>query len=353
VTDQQGASSETFLEIKAGNEAPQVQLDWKGNRSFYFGKEEITYALNVTDQEDGAPQESKIGFSIDYLSGGFDLIQAGHQEEKPILPGESYITQAGCKACHAVEKASVGPTYTAVSQKYLNQPDAKSYLINKITQGGGGIWGERVMPGHSHLAPSQVESMVDYILSLANPNAVQRTLPLAGTFPIDQTENPEGYYLIQANYEDKGASGIEPLKTQLRMILRNSLVSAVSANVFEGVAKANGPSSQWVKFTAARSWIRFDQLDLTGIKQLEIALSPGNTSGKLEIRTGSADGTVIGETKILSKADRPANWEGQFFPVPVTLSPTDGINDVFLVFVPDKEVSIWNTFNVSTIKFKR
>jgi cytochrome c len=353
VTDQQGAFSETFLEIKAGNEAPQVQLDWKGNRSFYFGKEQILYSLKVTDREDGAPLDSKIGFSIDYLSGGFDLIQAGHQEDKPILPGENYITQAGCKACHAVEKASVGPTYSDVSQKYLNQPEAKSYLINKITQGGGGVWGERVMPGHSHLAPSQVESMVDYILSLANPSAVQRTLPLAGTFPIDQTENPEGYYLIQANYEDQGASGIEPLKTQLRMILRNSLVPAVSANGFEGVAKANGPNSQWVKFTAARSWIRFDQLDLTGIKQLEIALSPGNTSGKLEIRIGSSDGMVIGETKILSKADRPANWEGQFFPVTVTLSPTDGIKDVFLVFVPDKEVSIWNTFNVSTIKFNR
>jgi cytochrome c len=209
------------------------------------------------------------------------------------------------------------------------------------------------MPGHSHLEASQVESMVDYILSLANPASVQRYIPLAGTFPIDKSENPEGYYLIQANYEDQGASGIEPLKTQLRMILRNSLVEAVSANAFEGVAKANGANSQWVKFTAAQSWIRFDQLDLSGIRQLEIALSPGNTSGKLEIRTGSAEGTLIGETKVLSKADRPANLEGQFFPVNLNLSSTEGIQDVYLVFVPDKEVSIWNTFNVSTIRFKK
>jgi cytochrome c len=195
--------------------------------------------------------------------------------------------------------------------------------------------------------------MVDYILSLANPNEVQRSLALEGTYLLVQTENSEGYYLIQANYEDQGASGIEPLKTQLRMILRNSLVAAVTANAFEGVAKANGANSQWVKFTAARSWIRFDQLDLSGIKLLEIALSPGNTSGKLEIRTGSAEGTLIGETKVLSKADRPANLEGQFFPVSLNLSSTQAIQDVYLVFVPDKEVSIWNTFNVSTIRFKK
>lgn len=353
VTDQHGAYSEATVEIKAGNEAPLVTIDWSGNRTFYFDKQAIRYAVQVTDREDQTPDDSKIRFSIDYLEGGYDLVQTGHKQEEPISPGENYITQAGCKACHAVEKESIGPTYTAVSKKYLNQPDAKSYLINKITQGGGGVWGERVMPGHPHLEPVQVESMVDFILGLANPTSNTRTLPLSGEYLIDKVTLPEGYYLIQAGYEDKGAQGIAPLRSQVSMILRNSLVKAVSANEFEQVAKANGVNSQWVKFTAPQSWIRFDQLDLKGIKNLDLALSPGNTSGKLEIRIGSPTGTVIGETKTLSKADRPANLEGQFFPVRVSLSPVEEIQDIFLVFVPDKEVSIWNTFNVSTIKFNR
>lgn len=352
-TDQNGAFSESFLEIKAGNEAPIIKLNWKGNRSFYFEKEQIPYALKVNDPEDGISDEGKIQFSIDYLSGGFDLIQAGHKKEESIAPGENYITQAGCKACHAVEKESVGPTYASVSKKYLNQADAKSYLINKIRQGGGGVWGERVMPGHTQLEVSQVESMVDYILGLANPAGMTRTLPLQGKYSIDKIENPEGYYLIQASYEDKGANGINPLTSHLRLVLRNSLVQAVVADGFEGVAKANGPSSQWVKFTAPQSWIRFDQLDLEGVTGLDLALSPGNTSGKLEIRVGTVDGQVIGATKNLSKADRPADAQGQFFNVNVRIDSSKGQQDVFVVFVPDRDVSIWNTFNLSTLKFKR
>jgi cytochrome c len=353
VKDKLGASSEATLEIKAGNEAPIVTIEWSGNKTFYFQKESIQYALKVTDREDLTPDENKIQFSIDFLEGGYDLIQAGHKQDEQILPGESYITQAGCKACHAIEKESVGPTYTAVSTKYLYQSNAKEYLIGKILNGGGGIWGERVMPGHPHLDPSQVESMVDFILGLANPNAKTRSIPLEGDYLLDKVDRVEGYYLIQASYEDKGANGISPLKTHKQLVLRNSTLRASEANWFEKVAKANGPQYQFVRFTSPNSWIKFDQLDLTGIKSIELALAPGNTIGKIEIRSGSPDGKLIGETKVLSKADRPEKQEGQFFPVSVPLLPSLEIQDVYLVFVPESDVSIWNTFNLNTVRFKK
>lgn len=353
VTDKEGAKSEVVLEAKAGNEAPSVQIEWNGNRSFYFGQESIAYEVKVFDAEDGQIDESKVNFSIDYLQGGFDLIQVGHQKDKPVSPGENYISQAGCKACHAIEKESVGPNYTAVSEKYKTQPDAKTYLIEKITKGGGGIWGERVMPGHPHLEAAQVESMVDFILSIANPDANTRKIPLSGTYNLDKISNSDGYYLIQASYRDKGGNGISSLQTNASLTLRNSLVRASSANVLNEVAKANGPQFQFVRFTSAGAWIRFDQLDLSGLKELELALNPGNTKGKLEIRIGSPEGQLIGETKVLSKEDRPANLDGQFFPIKVRLNSTANFQDLYMVFVPEGEVSIWNTFNLNTIKFNR
>ena len=353
VTDKEGAKSEALLEVKVGNEAPSVQIKWNGNKSFYFGQESIAYEVKVADAEDGQIDESKVNFSIDYLQGGFDLIQVGHQQDKPVSPGENYITQAGCKACHAIEKESVGPNYTAVSEKYKTQPDAKTYLIEKITKGGGGIWGERVMPGHPHLEASQVESMVDFILSIANPDVNTRKIPLSGTYNLEKVSEADGYYLIQAGYRDKGANGIPSLLTNASLTLRNSLVRASSANMLKDVAKANGPQFQFVRFTSAGAWIRFDQLDLSGLKELELALNPGNTKGKLEIRIGSPEGQLIGETKVLSKDDRPANLEGQFFPIKVGLNSTSDFQNVYLVFVPEGEVSIWNTFNLNTLKFNR
>lgn len=353
VTDKEGSKSEAMLEVKVGNEAPSVQIEWNGNRSFYFGQESIAYEVKVTDTEDGQIDESKVKFSIDYLQGGFDLIQVGHQQEKPVSPGENYITQAGCKACHAIEKESVGPNYTAVSEIYKTQADAKTYLIEKITKGGGGVWGERAMPGHPHLEAAQVESMVDFILSIANPEANTRKIPLSGSYNLDKVSDADGYYLVQASYRDKGANGIPLLQTNASLTLRNSLVRASSANMLKDVAKANGPQFQFVRFTTAGAWIRFDQLDLSGLKELELALNPGNTKGKLEIRIGSPEGQLIGETKVLSKDDRPANLEGQFFPVKVKLNSTPDFQDVYLVFVPEGEVSIWNTFNLNTLKFNR
>ena len=350
--DQAGASSEASLEIKVGNEAPEVTIDWAGNKSFYFGPESVSYQVNVNDLEDGTIDPSLVNFSIDYLEGGYDLIQVGHQQEQ-IHPGENYITQAGCKACHAIEKESVGPNYTAVSQKYLNQADAKAYLSAKIINGGGGVWGERIMPGHPQLEVEQVDKMVEFILGLANPNAVGSSLPLSGNYNLEKTQNPEGYYLVQAAYEDNGANGIGSLKSFDQLTLRNSLIRASSANQLQDVAKANGPQFQFVKFTAKGAWIKFEKLDLTGIDAIELALNPGNTTGKLQVRIGSPEGQILGETSLLSKVDRPRNIEGGYFPVKVNLASTQDFHDLYLVFVPEGEVSIWNTFNLKTLKFNR
>lgn len=351
--DKEGAVATTTLEIKVGNEAPSVKIDWKGNRSFYFGPESIAYEVKVSDAEDGAIDSNRVRFSIDYLEGGFDLVQAGHQADEPVSLGENYITQAGCKACHAVANESIGPDYTAVSNKYLNQSNARAYLIDKITNGGGGVWGERIMPGHTHLPPAQVEAMVDFILGIANPKANVRTLPLTGSYAIDRTDLRDGYYLIQASYEDLGANGIPPLKSQEVLTLRHATVRASSANLLKDVAKANGPQFQFVRFTASQAWIKFDQIDLNGIKSIDLALNPGNTKGKIQLRSGSPEGQVVGETKVLTRDDRPKGQEGQFFTISVAITPPTEASDLYLVFVPEGDVSIWNTFNLNTLHFKK
>jgi cytochrome c len=73
VKDRAGASSVANLEIKVGNEAPIVNIDWKQNKSFYFGPESVPYQVIVSDLEDGEIDPSRVNFSIDYLEGGYDL----------------------------------------------------------------------------------------------------------------------------------------------------------------------------------------------------------------------------------------------------------------------------------------
>ncbi|WP_144605324.1 PQQ-dependent sugar dehydrogenase [Algoriphagus algorifonticola] len=344
VRDTEGEQSKASVEIRAGNARPNVKINWNGNQSFYFpGK--VAYDVSVKDSEDGAISDEKVNFSIDFIAGGYDLIQAGHQEEK-VSVGENYITQAGCKACHAIENESVGPTYRDVSSKYKGQKDAKSYLVNKIRNGGGGVWSERIMPGHTHIPVDQVKAMVDFILRLEDPSYGKVSLPLKGEFAVQKQSNPEGYYLIQASYTDQGANGIQPLMGAAQLLLRNPLVKAVEADLFEHTAKANANGLNFVRFTQNNSWIAFEDLDLRRIKQVELLVNPAGITGLLELRQGSVSGPLIGSSALLKQGDKKG-----YFSIKVPIKPTDEIANLYLILRTESGISIWNTFNLDTIRF--
>ncbi|MEB2785061.1 PKD domain-containing protein [Algoriphagus persicinus] len=351
-TDLKGEASSSFLEVKVGNEAPTVSIDWQGNRSFYFGKETINYAVTAIDKEDGEIDPSQINLTIDYLEGGYDLIETGHQEEILSI-GETYINEAGCKACHGISNESVGPDYTSVSEKYKNDPVAKSYLIDKVRNGGAGVWGEQIMPGHTHLEENKVGQMIDFVLGISNPTA-ETGLPASGEFQIENTEKAEGIYLVQASYEDQGANGIPGIKTTSQLKLRNTTISAYSADGMEGAARANPEDEYYVQFTSSGSWLLLKAIDLTQISNITLSIMPGNTKGKIQLRTGSPDGKLIAETDLLSKDSRPASGQQEgWFDFPFAIPANDYYGDLYFVYVTEESISIWSTFNMSTIKFGR
>ena len=351
-SDLQGEVATSFLEIKVGNEAPVVSIDWEGNRSFYFGQEVINYAVTANDKEDGEIDPSQINLTIDYLEGGYDIIEMGHQEEVLSI-GETYINEAGCKACHGISDESVGPDYNSVSEKYKNDPNAKSYLIDKVRNGGSGVWGEQIMPGHTHLDENKVGQMVDFVLSIANPEAVSG-LPATGNYTIENAEDPEGFYMIQASYEDQGANGIAGIKTTRQLKLRNTTVSAYSADELKGAARANPEDEYYVQFTESDSWLLFRALDLNEINKITLSIMPGNTVGKIQLRTGSPDGQILAETGIVSKDSRPESGsKAGWFEVPLTVPESDFYGDLYIVYVTEEPITIWNTFNLNTMKFHK
>lgn len=350
IIDQSGAKAEKSMDILAGNAAPEIVIDWKGNRSFYFGGETVAYQVSVTDQEDPEIIDSKIGFTIDYMQGGFDLIQTGPEEEI-VSAGETLINQSGCKGCHGITNKSVGPSYTAVSEKYTDDPEAKSYLINKITKGGSGVWGDTEMPGHVHLDKKDVESMVDFILAISNPNHSDKKLPLSGTYALDKPADQEAYYLIQASYEDQGANGIKPLKTNQQIILRNTKLTPYNADGFVNVAKSNENNSHFVKFTEKDSYFSFENLDLSGIEAVEMELDPGSITGKIEIRSGGVNGKLLGESTMIDRSMK--KQEGAWWKVTIPITAVDQPEDIYFVLRTDSGISIWSTFNIYSLHFKR
>jgi cytochrome c len=92
--------------------------------------------------------------------------QEGHQQPDSLLAGKTIMDNSDCKTCHKLSEASIGPAYTAVANKYANDKKSMDHLVNKIINGGGGVWGETVMPAHPGIKPEEAKQIVTYILSL-------------------------------------------------------------------------------------------------------------------------------------------------------------------------------------------
>jgi len=136
--------------------------------------------------------------------------------------------------------------------------------------------------------------------------------------------------------------------------LRNTTVSAYSADGLEGAARANPEDEHYVQFTASGSWLLFRDIDLNQIKKITLSIMPGNTVGKLQVREGSPDGKLLAESGMLTKDFRPASGPQEgWFNASFTIPATDYFGDLYFVYVTDEAITIWSTFNLNTLNFEK
>lgn len=76
-------------------------------------------------------------------------------------------TASGCFACHRQDTKLIGPSYDEVYEKYKDQDDAETYLVEKVKNGGSGVWGPIPMAPNLHIAEDKIKLMVQQILHKA------------------------------------------------------------------------------------------------------------------------------------------------------------------------------------------
>ena len=84
----------------------------------------------------------------------------------PALANEELAKKSACTACHAIDKRIVGPGYKEVAAKYRGDAKAEAMLIDKVTKGGVGAWGQVPMPPNAHVKDEDVKTLVKWVLSL-------------------------------------------------------------------------------------------------------------------------------------------------------------------------------------------
>ncbi len=87
-------------------------------------------------------------------------------EAEAILEGGRLVGPSGCLACHKQNEKVLGPAFRLVAQKYKSDPANVKKLVDKVYNGGTGVWGDYAMAPQSHLKKDKIEKMIRWILSL-------------------------------------------------------------------------------------------------------------------------------------------------------------------------------------------
>lgn len=369
VTDAKGEKSVSELELVAGNEPPRLSFDiTNGNQTFFFPNQSFDYEVKVNDLEDGSLEDGgitadQISVSIDYLKGGYDQVEIaqGHVNADALAKfatGKKLMEQSDCKSCHLTDKKSIGPMYVDVAKKYKDDPKAVGYLVKKIINGGGGVWGETAMAAHPQLSEKDATEIVNYVLSLGSPSSVQ-SLPVKGTYTtvIPKGTPDQGVVIMRAAYTDKGANGMAPVTSEKTMILKSSSFSAARADKWDGVMKYKVPEPPMELMIGSgnKSYIGFSPVDLSGIEQVVlVALAPEKllnaAGGTVEVRIDSPTGTVIGESSPIVPT------KGDFSqPTPIIamakLAPTSGMHEVYFIYKNENSPSGQSLFILLNIQY--
>lgn len=343
VTDKEGDKATAEVEIRVGNEIPEVKVTIAGNRSFYFDNRTVDYKVSVSDKEDGQLNKgiaaNQVNFAVDYLSEGKDLALLSSNSQNAeagsvkFLRGKTLIAESDCKSCHAVADKSIGPSYKEVAVRYKGNDAALPMLAKKIISGGSGNWGKNVMAAHPQHTEEETTEMVKYILSLADGE--QASLPLAGTYALKEHmgAGESGTYVITASYTDKGSKVTGPLTGREVVLLRHPRLQAEDFDSFRSVGRqpphGDGPSV--VSDIKDGSYISFRNIDLTGIKQLTFNLASGTDGGTIEVRVGSPTGKLVSTAKVNASAD-DSGWRTLRTVSAPVQGNLGGTNELFFVF---------------------
>lgn len=325
VKDANGASSKSdAIDVYAGNEAPVVTIQLTGNKSFYLPGVPINYSVNIKDNDTSATDPANLYVSVDYVQGFNQASKPmGHQQGELSIGGKNIMLSLDCKSCHKEADSSIGPAFVRVARKYNKDPNAINYLSEKIRKGGAGVWGTAAMAAHPTLSQSDLDQVIGWILSLANKEAVKKSLPQTGNITPAADQKPNAELVLSASYTDKGGNNIKALTGSSSTALHSNNVSFTGREEVKGFTFHNANHNNSLVLPRDEGSFGIDSIDLTSVRSVNIMVGWQDTlkSGfNFETRLDAPDG------KLLGKGSMPIPQKGrQTGSAHVTLeSVTDG-----------------------------
>ncbi|PJJ84879.1 ThuA domain-containing protein [Mucilaginibacter auburnensis] len=128
----------------------------------YTAKGNFTASVTASDAKGTGKSKT-----VALVAGASQASVAAANAAKANDPGRVLMMSLDCPSCHKVDEKSIGPAFVEVAKKYEHNATNTTKLSQKIINGGGGVWGDVIMPAHSALKPEQAKQIVNWVFSLA------------------------------------------------------------------------------------------------------------------------------------------------------------------------------------------
>ncbi len=294
IKDSKGKSNQSTVRIIVGNSRPSLTLNIDDADGYFDWNDEISYQVSGHDAEDGALSTADIEIVAEYRpdrkvppsklnaksNKNTDLRLEGMNF---LLPGVTLIEKNNCLVCHQANVRSIGPSFMDVATKYPNNQENVDYLINKIKNGGSGVWGHMPMPSQAHVTDKHIQEIVTAIFDMTGESPLITRSQSGKIKTIERPDNPnqqKGIYVIRANYTDKGANGVPPLSVESEAITLKAphIINKKSSKIEFPFAKVSGDTKGfhnvrdnfviYLRGDTIMSWLL--QVDEPGIYQVKL-----------------------------------------------------------------------------------
>lgn len=80
---------------------------------------------------------------------------------------EALLEQARCGMCHQLDAPMLGPSYTAIAERYRDQEGAAGDIFERMRGGTQGVWGQAPMPPvtEATLGDDDLRAVIDWVLN--------------------------------------------------------------------------------------------------------------------------------------------------------------------------------------------
>ncbi|MFP1625238.1 PKD domain-containing protein [Streptomyces sp. 5K101] len=181
----------------------------------------------------------------------------------------------------------------------------------------------------------------------------------SGTLTVPAAWEPDtqsSFYAVSASYtDDGGADGTPSLTGSDTAVLQPRMKQAEHFSHHSGVkvveiSDPKGGGGRAIGELEDGDHVSYEPFDLTGIERLDLRIAAGALGGTVEVRTGAADGPLLGSAEVPGTLDGQ-NWTTAGVPV----RDPGGSHELFLVFrnplVPPTPVDADSMMVVNYIEF--